>query len=65
MTRRASVFWKVLTAALLTVILSSAADSYLAHAQGAISQGDPTGAATGTAKDVHGQGRRQPDARLK
>ena len=52
MTRRASVIWKVLTAALLNGNFELAADSYLAHAQGAIAQGDPTGAATGTAKDV-------------
>jgi ammonium transporter, Amt family len=52
MMRRPSVFWKVIVAALLAVILSSAADSYVAHAQGAIAQGDPTGATTGTAKDV-------------
>jgi Amt family ammonium transporter len=38
--------------ALLSVILSSAAGSYSLHAQGAIGQPDPTGAVTGTAKDV-------------
>jgi Amt family ammonium transporter len=52
MTRRVSVIWKALAAALLTVILSSAVSSYTAYAQGAIGQRDPTGATTGTAKDV-------------
>ena len=52
MTTRASVIWKVLATALLTLILSSAFGADTADAQGAIAQGDPTGAATGTAKDV-------------
>ena len=52
MTTRASVIWKVLAMALLAVILSSAFGADTAYAQGAIAQGDPTGAATGTAKDV-------------
>ena len=52
MFRRASLCWKVMAVALLSVILSSAASSYSLHAQGAIGQPDPTGAVTGTAKDV-------------
>ena len=52
MTRHVSVIWRMLAAALLTVILSSALSSYTAYAQGAIGQRDPTGATTGTAKDV-------------
>ena len=52
MTRGTKLFWKVIAAALMTVVLSSAAKSYSAYAQGAIAQGDPTGATTGTAKDV-------------
>jgi Amt family ammonium transporter len=48
---------QVLIALLLTFVLSSAGGSYATHAQGAIAQpaapqGDATGAATGTAKDV-------------
>src|SRR3954471_20268475 len=52
MTTRTSFCWKVLAVALLAVILSSAAESYSLYAQGAIGQPDPTGAVTGTAKDV-------------
>src|SRR4051812_43366467 len=52
MTTRTSFCWKVLAVALLAVILSSAAESYSLYAQGAIGQPDPTGALTGTAKDV-------------
>jgi Amt family ammonium transporter len=50
MTRRATLFWKVVLAALLAFAVSNATDWSTAHAQGAI--GDPTGALTGTAKDV-------------
>ena len=52
MTRGISLCWKALAVALLAVVLSAAADSYSAYAQGAIGQPDPTGAATGSAKDV-------------
>ena len=55
MRRHTKLFTKVLTAALLTLVLSAAGNSYSAHAQGAIAQppkGDPTGATTGTASDV-------------
>src|SRR6188508_3708492 len=52
MTRGISIYWKVLAVALLAVVLSAAADSYSTYAQGAIGQPDPTGAATGSAKDV-------------
>jgi ammonium transporter, Amt family len=52
MTRGISICWKVLAVSLLAVVLSAAADSYSAYAQGAIGQTDPTGAATGAAKDV-------------
>jgi ammonium transporter, Amt family len=52
MSRHTKLFGKVLLAALLTFAVSAATDSYYAHAQGAIAQGDPTGATTGTAKDV-------------
>ena len=55
MRRHTKLFTKVLIAALLTLVLSAAGNSYSAHAQGAIAQppkGDPTGATTGTAKDV-------------
>jgi ammonium transporter, Amt family len=55
MRRHTKLFGKVLIAALLTLVLSSAASTYSAHAQGPIGQpqqGDPTGATTGTAKDV-------------
>jgi len=52
MTRGISLCWRVLAVALLAVVLSAAADSYSAYAQGAIGQPDPTGAATGSAKDV-------------
>ena len=52
MTRSISICWKVLAVSLLAVVLSAAADSYSAYAQGAIGQPDPTGAATGSARDV-------------
>jgi ammonium transporter, Amt family len=52
MTRHTRLLGKVLLAALLTLVLSSATTSYPAHAQGALAQRDPTGATTGTAKDV-------------
>jgi Amt family ammonium transporter len=52
MSRHTKLFGKVLLAALLTFAVSAATNSYYAHAQGAIAQGDPTGATTGTAKDV-------------
>jgi len=52
MSRHTKLFGKVLLAALLTFAVSAATNSYDAHAQGAIAQGDPTGATTGTAKDV-------------
>jgi ammonium transporter, Amt family len=57
MTRHTTLIGKVLIALLLTFVLSSAGSSYATHAQGAIGQpaapqGDPTGATTGTAKDV-------------
>src|SRR3954466_13773425 len=52
MSRHRKLIGKVLLAALFTCALSGATNSYYAHAQGAIGQGDPTGAATGTAKDV-------------
>ncbi len=52
MSRHTKLFGKVLLAALLTFAVSAATNSYYAHAQGAIGQGDPTGATTGTAKDV-------------
>ena len=52
MSRHTQLFGKVLLAALLTFAVSAATNSYYAHAQGAIAQGDPTGATTGTAKDV-------------
>src|SRR4030095_9445155 len=52
MTRRATLFWKVVIAALLAMAVSTATGSYTVNAQGAIAQGDPTGATTGTAKDV-------------
>jgi len=52
MTRGISLCWRVLVVSLLAVVLSAAADSYSAYAQGAIGQPDPTGAATGSAKDV-------------
>src|SRR6187551_471509 len=51
MTKR-TLFWKVVLAALLAMAVSTATGSYTINAQGAIAQGDPTGAATGTAKDV-------------
>ena len=47
MTARATLFWKVIVAALLAFIVSTASNSYEVAAQG-----DPTGAITGTAKDV-------------
>jgi ammonium transporter, Amt family len=52
MKKRTTLLLKVLAAALMTIVLSSAIRSYSVYAQGAIAQGDPTGAATGTAKDV-------------
>src|SRR3954463_10703981 len=52
MRRHTKLFGRVLLAALLTFAVSAATNSYYAHAQGAIGQGDPTGATTGTAKDV-------------
>jgi ammonium transporter, Amt family len=52
MKTRASVIGKVLATALLTLIVSLVCGTNSAHAQGAIAQGDPTGAVTGTAKDV-------------
>ena len=54
MRRHTKLLGKVFIAALLTLALSSVGGSYDAHAQGAIGQakGDPTGATTGTAKDV-------------
>jgi Amt family ammonium transporter len=55
MKRRAMVLVKLLSAAALALVLSSATTTtYTAHAQGAIGQpaGDPTGATTGTAADV-------------
>ena len=57
MTRHTTLIGKVLIALLLTFVLSSAGNSYATHAQGGIGQpaapqGDPTGATTGTAKDV-------------
>jgi len=52
MTRHTTLIGKVLIALLLTFVLSSAGSSYATHAQGGIGQGDPTGATTGTAKDV-------------
>src|SRR5262245_11636161 len=55
MTRRVLIVCcKVLAAALLTWGFSVVTSPYTVHAQGAIAQvqGDPTGAATGTAKDV-------------
>src|SRR5258706_9180020 len=54
MKRHAKLFWKVLIAALLAFTVGSLAAPYKLSAQGAIGQvlGDPTGATTGTAKDV-------------
>ena len=57
MTRHTTLIGKVLIALLLTFVLSSVGSSYATRAQGAIGQpaapqGDPTGATTGTAKDV-------------
>ena len=57
MTRHTTLIGKVLIALLLTFVLSSVGSSYATRAQGAIAQpaapqGDPTGATTGTAKDV-------------
>lgn len=52
MRRRVSRLGKVIVAALLALIVSSAVAPATIHAQGAIGQGDPTGAVTGTAKDV-------------
>ncbi len=54
MKRRAKVFWKFVVVALLAFVVGSIAAPYTLHAQGAIGQvrGDPTGATTGTAKDV-------------
>src|SRR5262249_14358782 len=52
---RAALIRRVLLGALLTLTLASIAPTALVHAQGAIGQqplNDPTGAATGTAKDV-------------
>ena len=46
------MFGKALLVALLTCVVSLTAGRSTAYAQGAIGQGDPTGAATGTAKDV-------------
>lgn len=51
MTKRAALFWKVIAGAVLALVLMTAT-APLASAQGAIGQPDPTGAATGTAKDV-------------
>src|SRR4030095_3800368 len=52
MKKRTTLLLKVLAAAFMTIVLGSAARSSSVYAQGAIAQGDPTGAATGTAKDV-------------
>jgi len=52
MKRRASLFWNVVIAGLLTFGVASIIAPYRLSAQGAIGQGDPTGATTGTAKDV-------------
>ena len=51
MKRRATLFWKVVAAALLTLVVS-VGTSYTLQAQGAIGQGDPNGGKTGTAADV-------------
>ena len=51
MTKRAALFWKVVAGAVLALLLITAT-APLASAQGAIGQPDPTGAMTGTAKDV-------------
>ena len=54
MKRRAMILSKVLAAALLALWFSNVTSTPTVHAQGAIGQpaGDPTGATTGTAKDV-------------
>src|SRR5215510_878231 len=55
MKRRAIVCLKLVSAALVALMLSTVTTThYTAHAQGAIGQpaGDPSGAATGTAADV-------------
>src|SRR3954447_13478990 len=52
MRRHTKMFGKALLVALLTCVVSLTAGRSTAYAQGAIGQGDPTGAVTGTAKDV-------------
>ena len=54
MTRRTKWIAKVVVAAVLTVLVGQAVSPTVVRAQGAIAQpqGDPTGATTGTAKDV-------------
>ena len=60
--RRTNLLLKVIAAALMTLILSAAAGSYSVHAQGAIGQGDPTGADDRHREGRHRQGRGEPDA---
>jgi Amt family ammonium transporter len=55
MTRRSKLLLKAAIAAVFTLAIGNVMPEYTTHAQGAIGQqslGDPTGAATGTAKDV-------------
>src|SRR3954452_13251964 len=52
MRRHTKMLGRVLLVALLTCVVSLTAGRSTAYAQGAIGQGDPTGAVTGTAKDV-------------
>ena len=52
MTRGSKVLWKVVLAALFAFFVSTAVSPYSLRAQGAIGQGDPTGARTGAAADV-------------
>ena len=57
------MFGKALLIALLTCVVSLTAGRSTAYAQGAIGQGDPTGAVTGTAKDVTVKDAEEPDDR--
>ena len=62
MKRRANLLCKVVITALLAFSAGSFVAPYTLQAQGAIGQGDPTGATTGTARR-HRQGPEEPDAR--
>src|SRR5262245_7271126 len=55
MTARATLLWKVIVAALLAFAVSTASSSYVVKAQS-----DPTGAVTGTARDVTVKDARNP-----